>query len=652
MQDASRRHYRFGPYRLDARTRELRRGDEPVALTARAFDVLLVLIEHRDRVVGRDELLSTVWAGRVVEENNLTQAIAALRRAFGTGPQDHRYIVTVPGRGYQFVAELEDDALEDAGGVRSQPASPAPAPAPGIARRTFASLPVALGLAVLALLLAWWRPRPPAPAALQPVAEAPVPDAPRSLAVLPFRALAGGPQDELLGLGLADTLITRISTATALRVRPLPSAARFADAADPVESARELGVDYLVEGSTQRLGEAVKVNARLLDADGRAVWSGTYDASLERIFTLQDRIAGDLAEALAVKVATATLRSPCDGEDAAAYRAYLAGQYRMARPSAANTRLALADFRRALDLDPTCARAHAAMANAYRSLAVTADADPRDVFPRAEALVQRALAIAPRLPEAHLVQGWIHFWYHWDWAAAEASFRQAIALNPSLADAHFGYAHLMANLGREEQAAALAREALALDPLSPVINAIGGWFIAGRAHPHIERALELDPDYWLALLMRGTVRVRSGDVAGGLADLDRARVLCGDCSHARGIRATTAARGGDPGTARAILHELEAAAAEGYSPPSVRAGIHAALGEHDAALGLLERAWQERDVRMTFLRFETERWRALHGEPRFQALVAAMNFDGERALALRTDGPGSPTASVEGRSSR
>lgn len=148
MQDASRRHYRFGPYRLDARTRELRRGDEPVALTARAFDVLLVLIEHRDRVVGRDELLSTVWAGRVVEENNLTQAIAALRRAFGTGPQDHRYIVTVPGRGYQFVAELEDDALEDAGGVRSQPASPAPAP--GIARRTFASLPVALGLAVLA----------------------------------------------------------------------------------------------------------------------------------------------------------------------------------------------------------------------------------------------------------------------------------------------------------------------------------------------------------------------------------------------------------------------------------------------------------------------------------------------------------------------
>jgi len=629
------RHYRFDGFVVDTLARELRdRGGVPVPLTARAFDVLVTLLRHRDRVVGKDELLSTVWAGRVVEENNLTQAISTLRRALGTGAGDHRYIVTVPGRGYRFVAQVEEGGDAQA----PVPARDVPVPQPPSPPRTGwrVALPALLGLlAAIVAAASWWARRVPE-AVPAPVQEAATADAPLALAVLPFRTLPGeSPRDELLELGLADTLITRIAGTTALRVSPLSSSQRFAGAGnDPVEAARQLGVAYVVEGSAQRHGDRVRVNVRLLAADGRALWTGSFDESPDRIFTLQDRIAGELAASLPVRVAAAARRSPCDGADPGAYRAYLAGQYRLARPSAESARLALADFRRALALDPTCARAYAAMANAYRTLVATADAEPNDTFARAQALVERALALDPNLPEAHLVRGWIAFWYDWDWAASEAAFNRAIELNPSLADAYFGHAHLLRNIGREEEARERARQAMALDPLSPVINAIGGVFVAppGESRRYLDRALELDPDYWLALLMRGMGRVASGDREGGLADIERARELCGNCGHALVVRGLVEARAGNREATRALLRELEARGREGYVPPTALASLHNALGETGAALDLLERGWRERDMRMGFLLLDLPvRWSNLRDEPRFRELMARMRLPMEPA---------------------
>lgn len=659
MPDARGRHYRFGPFRLDALTRELRKGDAAVELTAKAFDVLVALVDNRDRVVGRDELLSTVWAGRVVEENNLTQAIAALRRAFGTDAHDHRYIVTVPGRGYRFVAEVDDGTAPDE--TDHQALAPGGDPGRDNGRGARAGvawrrrlLPVGLSLLLAAVVAVGLssRRQPPVPAPAAPATPATLATSPLALAVLPFRSLSPDARDELLELGMADTLITRISGSTALRVSPLSSSRRFAGAGqDPGDAARQLGVAYIVEGSTQRLDDDVKVNVRLLAADGSPLWSGTFDERIDRVFTLQDRIAEALAEALALKVDASARRSPCDGADADAYRAYLSGQYRLSRPSADQVRRALADFRRALALDPTCARAYAAMAHAYRTLVVTADSDPREDFPRATALVERALALDPRLAEAHVARAWIQFWYDWDWSGSEASFQRAIALNPSLADAYFGYAHLMANIGRDAEAARLAREAMALDPLSPVINAIGGWFVAGPGEigRYMDRALELDPDYWLALLMRGSGRARAGDFEGARADLERARQLCGNCSHALVVRGGIEAWAGNRGETRRILHEMEARDREGYWPACTLAALHNALGEHDAALDLLERAWRERDVRMAFLK--GPEWSSLAAEPRFRALMRRMAFPGE-TTAARTHAPGSANTSAVDRSSR
>ena len=653
MLDATPHHYRFEGYSLDTQARELRDGTGAVvALTAKAFDTLCFLIENRQRVVGKEALFAAVWPGRVVEDNNLTQAIATLRRALGTDGSDHRFIVTVPGRGYRFIAGIEETAT----------AAPVTPPA-AIWRK-----PIAVGALLFMLALfaaAAWRMREasaPATASMTAAATPKALSAPArqtALAVLPFRSLSSGPRDEGLELGLADTLITRLSRSSALQVRALGSSQRVAGKAHDARTAgRELDAAYVVEGTTQRVGGRIRVNARLLSvADGRLLWGETFDAHANNVFTLQDRIGNAVISALALApvVVPAGSRSPCDGADAAAYRAYLSGQHELSRPSTLRTRRALVAFRGAIDLDPTCARAYAGMADAYRLLAMVADSDPGEVFPLAQAMTDKALALDPALAEAHVSQGWISLWHDWDWPASEASFRRAIELNPSLPNAHSGYANLLKHTGRDAEAAQQAKQALVLDPLSPVINAISGWFTSDPWKA-VDRSLELDPEYWLALLLRGVGRIGAGDIPAGLADLEQARKICGDCSHALTTLGVVKARTGDADAARAILRGMEARDREGYWPASSLATLHNALGETGAALDLLERAYRERDVRMSFLVIDmNSRWNNLRAQPRFRALMQQMKLPmpaGGARPAVRTNTPASANTSAADRSIR
>jgi tetratricopeptide (TPR) repeat protein len=185
-----------------------------------------------------------------------------------------------------------------------------------------------------------------------------------------------------------------------------------------------------------------------------------------------------------------------------------------------------------------------------------------------------------------------------------------------------------------------------------VVNAIGGWFVPDPRQA-IDRSLELDPDYWLALILRGVIQIQAGQAASGLADLERARTICGDCSHALTSLGVVQARAGNAAAARAILHEMEARDREGYWPASSLATLHAALGETDAALDLLERAYRERDVRMSFLVIDMgPRWRGLAGEQRFRALMQRMALPMRVAVVPTTRTPASTSSSAAGRSSR
>ena len=358
-------------------------------------------------------------------------------------------------------------------------------------------------------------------------------------------------------------------------------------------------------------------------------------------------VAGAVSAALAARIrpVPADGRSPCDGSDAAAYRAYLTGRYQLGRPSAERMREALASFRTAIDRDPACARAYAGMGHAYRALAMTGDEEPRRYFPLAKAAVRQSLAIDPDLADAYVSQGFIRFWHDWDWAGAEASFLRAIELNPSLAEARMAYAHLLSNTGRREEAVRQAREAVALDPLSPLINTLASNFIvlggdAGEARQGWERALELDPDFWVALLSRSGLRMSQGDHAGAIADLERAAELSGGNSQALAALGMAHISAGEPEAARRILEQLERRRRNHYVPATSLAALRNALGDVDGALDLLEVAYEERDIRLVFLAVDA-RWNDLRTDPRFQSLAGRMALDGRRAAPA----PGAKAAS-------
>lgn len=624
------RSYRFPGHRLDVRARELldARG-MPVALTAKAFDVLHYLVQHRDRVVGKDELLDAVWQGRVVEENNLAKAVSALRHALGVEGGDHSFIVTVPGRGYRFVPEVQaepEPAAPGAGGERSVRGVRAGAATDVTARQRWPFLLGALLAFGVVAIVAWSLREPQAPV-----------DAPgqTTLAVLPFRPLSDGQPDRMLDLGLAETVIARLSQARSLRVRSLASAERAAGRTpDSLAAARTLGAAYVVEGSTQRRGDRVRVNVRLLAApSGATVWAGTFDERIERVFTLQDGIAAAVFSALALPPRAAAARSPCEGDDAEAYRAYLTGQYLGERPSPERLQNALAAFQRAIARDPACAPAYAGSAHIYQALVITGDRAPREMLPLAKAAVDHALRIDPDSADALARRTFTQYWYDWDWTGAEASGRRAVELNPSLPIAQFAYAHLLVNLGRFEQGLSHARQARELAPLAPLFHAIEAGFLgaAGRdreARARLAQALELEPEFWIALLIRGGMALDAGDNAAAVADLQRAAARSGGNSQALAMLAVAHVAAGDRAQAERILGTLEQRASTRYVPPTALAAVHNALGRTDAALGQLERAVEVRDVRMAFLKVDA-RWNNLRDQPRFRAVAARIGLDAD-----------------------
>ncbi|HEX7317075.1 MAG TPA: tetratricopeptide repeat protein [Pyrinomonadaceae bacterium] len=313
-----------------------------------------------------------------------------------------------------------------------------------------------------------------------------VPAAPgRTVAVLPFKPLVVENRDEVLELGMADALITKLSNTRGVIVRPLASARRYGGIEqDPLAAGRELQVDSVVDGSIQRWGDRIRVTARLVGVGGEQLWAGQFDEKFTDIFAVQDAISGRVAGALALHLSSEEERRLTKRytENAAAYELYLRGRYHLYKLTPPEIRKGIAFFREAVTVDPAYALAYAGIADAYSTLPITSDVTPRDAFPKAQEAVTKALELDGSLAEAHAILGRIKFWFDWDWAGSESEFRRAIELSPNNADAHRLYAHLLSNTGRYEEALRELKRARELDPLSLITNTLQGQFLhfAGR----------------------------------------------------------------------------------------------------------------------------------------------------------------------------
>lgn len=584
--------YAFADFILERQQQRLRRVDgREVALTPRLFSALLLFVERADELLDRDVLLAALWSGLVVEENNLNQVVSGLRRVLGDNGHDRRFIETVPRRGFRFVAAVTEIRIR--------------APSEG---------------------------------------------GTLTLAVLPFVPLMLERRDESLELGMADSLIARLSTMPGLVVRSVGSLRRFAGPdQDPLAAARALDVAWIVDGSLQRDADRVRISARLLRAaDGTAQWSGQFDERFVDVFQAQDQISARVAGVLATHLvrlgigaapglATVEIGGSRDPD---AYQLYLAARQQAQGVRADGLQRSIQLYEEALAIDEEYALALVGLAESHRRLIFGADSPPAEVFPPYRRAVMRAIAIAPELAEAHAQLGWIHFWHDFDWPGAERVFRHAITLNPNVVSARFGLGFLLLTLGRGDEGIAQMSVARELDPMSLIINTMEASFLfaLGRrdeARLRLGRVLQIEVSFWVAHMARAEFLWADGDFNGAIEAMAHADSLADRSSQATAMRGVLLAGAGRTDEARAVLARLQEQAAGRYIPPTSLAAVHAALGQTNSALDALETAFQCRDTRLAYMR-DDRRWTSLRGHPRFAALLCRMKLDG---YDLGTSGP-------------
>jgi TolB-like protein/Flp pilus assembly protein TadD len=451
----------------------------------------------------------------------------------------------------------------------------------------------------------------------------------KRIAVLPFKPLTPENRDEVLEMGMADTLITKLSNSREIIVRSLTSVRKYGGLdQDPVAAGRELEVNSVLEGNVQKSGDHIRVTARLINVmDGSSLWAGTFDEKFTDVFAVQDAISQKVADALALRLSSEEKERLTKRytENVEAYQLYIAGRYQWSKLTPPDIRKGIGFFQQAIDLDPSYALAYFGLAEANRSLAINADVASKDCLPQAKAAARKALEIDESLAEAHASLSFSLAWYDWDWAGAEREAKRAIALNPNSGHAHFAYAHVLADLGRHDEAIAEIAQARQLDPVFLIYRALEGMFLYhaqrdDEALAKLQKLLELDPNFWVTHLMLGKVYAQQRKYPQAIAEFGKARELSHGNSEAIGSIGYVDGLMGDKAKAQAVLEELKTLSNQHYIPPYNIALVYHGLGEQSEALTSLEKGCEERDVRLTLLKVDP-RWDSLRSDRRFAAIL-------------------------------
>jgi TolB-like protein/Flp pilus assembly protein TadD len=435
----------FGEHHLDVDRRELRRGVDLVAVEPQVFDLLVYLLRNRDRVLSKDDLIASVWRGRIVSESTITSHIHAARKAIGDSGDTQALIRTLPRKGIRFIGEVrEGDARPAAELSDKTPTSvcsdvAAPAYPPNNARPHL------------------------------------------SIVVLPFTNLSDDREQQYFTDGITDDLTTDLTRLASMFVISRNTAFTYRNRpVDAKEIGRQLGVRYVLEGSVRRSGSQVRLNAQLIDAETNAhLWAERFDRDMSDLFTLQNEIVSCLANALNIELITAEAARPTERPDALDYilRGRALGFKQHSQESFAE-RIRL--FERALALDPQSVEAQTRLAAVLvgRVTAGTTDSPAADIA-RAEELIGQALAASPRYAHAHNIKGRVLSAQN-RWEEAIPEYETALALNRNSAAALQGLGQCKLLAGPIEEVIPLEEQAIRLSPRDPFIGYM--YFVIGTAH--------------------------------------------------------------------------------------------------------------------------------------------------------------------------
>jgi TolB-like protein/Flp pilus assembly protein TadD len=563
---------RFANCEVDLPAGEIRKAGIRIRIQHQPFKILAALLERPGEVVTREELRARIWPtesfGDFDQAVNI--AVTKLRGALGDSAENPRFIQTLPRRGYRFIAAVEQ--------------------------------------------------APPSSSIIGK----------RMLVVLPFENLGDDAEQDYFADGLTEELIAQLGQLNPKRLGVIArtSAVQYKRTKKPVrEIAKELHVEYVLEGSVRREGDRVRITAQLIEvADETHLWSESYDRELRDVLGVQADVARHVGRALRFELLPEPPRVTASPE---AQEAFLRGRFFWGMRSEEALLKALAFFEQALSLDPNFGRAYSGIADCCGLLCWFGTQEPREAGPRAAKAARRALELDGAQSEAHASMALVFNWFDWNWKSAEDEFRRAIGLNPSYAPAHHWYSSYLNSLGRVDEARTELQRARECDPLSLIISmsAADPYFFSrqyDRAIEHLEAVLEHAPRFAPAFFNLGRVHAAKGMYEEAIVAFEKAAQLSGN-REAFPALAHAYAKGGREAEARSILEEMRKESSGRHIAAPLLARIHLGLGEKDRAIERLRQGLEERSLWMTMLKMDPV-YDEIREDTRFRELVKLVGF--------------------------
>jgi TolB-like protein/DNA-binding winged helix-turn-helix (wHTH) protein/Tfp pilus assembly protein PilF len=632
--------YEFDEFRLDPQSRVLRRGGTTVSLTPKAFDVLLFLIQNAGRIVTKDELMKAVWPDSFVEESNLTQTIFMVRKALDE-TSDRRYILTVQGQGYRFlvpVTEAERKAPEIEARVAvvdARSVAEIQLDSHGRGARHWRAVVIASATVALVLIAVYvigpWRSR-------RGSAEQP---GRIMIAVLPFENFTGDPGQEYFSDGLTEEMISQLGDLDPahLGVIARTSVMHYKHSQESIpQIGKDLGVQYVIEGSVRRDSERVRITAQLIQVkDQSHLWAREYDRELGHLLELQAGIAREVANEIEFSLsgrrpieAARETAAPPEPKSYEAYDLYLKGRYFWNKRTVEGFRQAADYFQQAVDKDPNYGRAYAGLADTFTLVSTWYMGPESELMPKARTAALRALELDESLAEAHASLALIKENYDYDWPGSEKEFRRAIQLGPQYATAHQWYAEFLSWQGRFEEAFAESEQARQLDPLSLIIASdYASILYNSRQYDSAVKqcllVLELDPNFHHArdLLIPSYLQLGRYDEAVDEINRWAAR---DQGPWAWASRATVYSRLGRAQEARRQLVKIEQLPSSRPDRTPALLIAYSGTGQKERVIELLQRASSEHSNAVVKIKVDPM-YDPVRNDPRFKELLRRVGLE-------------------------
>jgi TolB-like protein/DNA-binding winged helix-turn-helix (wHTH) protein/Flp pilus assembly protein TadD len=630
--------YVFGEFRLDAQNRLLRKGETTVPLTPKAFDVLLLLLLSGGRIVSKDELMKAVWPDSFVEESNLTQTVFMVRKALNE-TKDQRYILNVQGQGYRFLAPITEAAAPELEVETAAPAIsqeyvrelPANAQTRPATRWKWTIVAAAIVAVLISATAIWvWHAR-------RTSAEAP---GRIMLAVLPFENFTGDPGQEYFSDGLTEEMISQLGNLDPSRLGVIARTSvmnyKHSSALIP-QIGKDLGVQYVIEGSVRRDSERVRITAQLIQVkDQTHLWAREYDRDLGHLLQLQEEIAREVANEIEFSLSGRRPIEPArqgavraqDAKSYEAYDLYLKGRYFWNKRTNEGFKQAANYFQQAIDKDANYGRAYAGLADTFSLMSTWYVGPQSELMPKARAAAQRALEIDDGLAEAHASLAVIEENYDYDWPGAEKEFRRAIQLDPQYATAHQWYAESLSWQGRFAEAFAESERARQLDPLSVIIGSdyVSILYDSRQYENAVKECfamLELDPSSDHARDAMVLPYLEMGRFDKAIEEINR-RATHDDDPWVWAWKSAVYGRSGHTEEARRMLARLEQ-----FSGPQRTATLlvaYSGMGEKEKVIDLLQNGYSEHSNAVVQIKVDPI-YDPVRDDSRFQDLLRRIGLD-------------------------